>query len=345
MAAGYSYTVKELDDSQIEILVKVEADRYQQAKNATFARLAPEVKVPGFRPGKAPKGVIEARLGGQLLEESVNSLLPIITAEIIQETNHEPLDYARYDLKKISDEEGLEYTATFTIVPNIKLPDFKELKVKQDKVEVTEKEVEDLFKQLVKDIKANKEKEAKAGANKDDKQDTEINWEEELKMPEVKTEEDVKATLKKNLEVRREEAAEEKYYTDLVKEALKLAKLKAPKPLVESQVHAREHQYEDRIEKLGLKVEDFLKTQNTTMEKLKESWAEEADFQIASDLLFINISKAQELKVEPAEVEAEVAKITDPKLKDDYSSPNAKNYIASVLLRQKAINWLKEQAA
>jgi FKBP-type peptidyl-prolyl cis-trans isomerase (trigger factor) len=155
----------------------------------------------------------------------------------------------------------------------------------------------------------------------------------------------VKKLLRENLLKQKQQQEDEKYLTDLVKEAIELAGLSAPVQLIKSQSAAKEKQYVSRIKELGLEIEEFLKMQNSTIENMREMWDKEAALQISSDFLFIAISKEQKLKVEPAEIDQEIAGITDEKLKEQYKQPQNRNYIASVLLRQKAVDWLKNQVS
>jgi FKBP-type peptidyl-prolyl cis-trans isomerase (trigger factor) len=351
----YSYEIKTIDATTIEISVQVTPEKFVKVKDHAYTHLAPNVKIRGFRPGKAPKSLIEANLGMDLYEETVAHVLPEVTAEIITKHEFEPLDNANYSVKDFGDDKGMTYTATFTVVPQITLPNFKKLQTKKVEVKVTDEEVDKLFDQLVKDIRSSQKAkdgvkdEVKSEGKKAEKVEKDngddIDWPKQLNKEELKTSADVKKLLRENLLKQKQQQEDEKYLTDLVKEAIELAGLSAPVQLIKSQSAAKEKQYVSRIKELGLEIEEFLKMQNSTIENMREMWDKEAALQISSDFLFIAISKEQKLKVEPAEIDQEIAGITDEKLKEQYKQPQNRNYIASVLLRQKAVDWLKNQVS
>ncbi len=363
----YSYEIKTIDATTIEISVQVTPEKFVKVKDHAYTHLAPNVKIRGFRPGKAPKSLIEANLGMDLYEETVAHVLPEVTAEIITKHEFEPLDNANYSVKDFGDDKGMTYTATFTVVPQITLPNFKKLQTKKVEVKVTDEEVDKLFDQLVKDIRSSQKakdglkdaakseekteegKNDKAAVKKADKVEKDngddIDWPKQLNKEELKTSADVRKLLRENLLKQKQQQEDEKYLTDLVKEAIELAGFSAPAQLIKSQSAAKEKQYVSRIKELGLEIEEFLKMQNSTIENMREMWDKEAALQISSDFLFIAISKEQKLKVEPAEIDQEIAGITDENLKEQYKQPQNRNYIASVLLRQKAVNWLRDQVS
>ncbi|MEI7962135.1 MAG: hypothetical protein WCI04_07405, partial [archaeon] len=85
------------------------------------------------------------------------------------------------------------------------------------------------------------------------------------------------------------------------------------------------------------------KVQNTTMEKLHQEWETEAKKKFAEELLLLEIIKAQKFLVTDADITAELDKVADEKLKKDLATNEGKRYLVTVLLQQKAIEWLRDQ--
>jgi len=81
------------------------------------------------------------------------------------------------------------------------------------------------------------------------------------------------------------------------------------------------------------------------MEKLRAQWKEEAEKRFNEELLLLKIIKDQKFNVTDSEVDAEIAKITDPATKEQFTTDEGKRYLITVLLQQKAMTWLKDQAA
>lgn len=364
---GLKYEVISLPHSKVEVKITIDPERFKKKREEVYEELAPETQVKGFRPGKAPRKLIEAKLGARLFEDTISKLIPKVTTEVISELEYRPLDYAEYKVQELKKDMTLVYSAIFTIFPEVTLPDFKDLKVEKEIEEVKDKEVEEMFEKLEKEvtesIKNRKEKQAKAEAavteaeegeksetkykDKESKkskksEEIEIDWGEELGREDVETKEDVKEVLKENIKSRRESEAEEKYMADIVKGAVELAKIEAPKSLVDDQVEKKEKNYKERIENLGLELEDFLKTQQTSLEDLRESWREEAEFQIASDILFMTIADKHDLEVKGKEIDEQIKAISDERLKSQYKTDRGRGNIATILMRQKSVNKLKE---
>ncbi|MDH3755387.1 MAG: trigger factor family protein, partial [Acidimicrobiia bacterium] len=79
-------TVSELEDNRVKLLVEVDETEFEPEVDAAFRRIAFEVKLPGFRPGKAPRKILEARLGvGYAREEALRESLPGYYANAVRE--------------------------------------------------------------------------------------------------------------------------------------------------------------------------------------------------------------------------------------------------------------------
>ncbi|MFW5703088.1 MAG: trigger factor [Candidatus Dojkabacteria bacterium] len=351
----YTFEVKDLKDSRKELVIKVEPKFFEGKLEQAYTKLAPEVKVPGFRPGKAPRNLVEAKLGARLYEEAINITIPQITAIAMTESKLDPLDYAQYKVTKVSKDEGLEYSAAFTVLPTVKLPDFKKLKTKKEEVKIEEKEIEDSLKRLTDATleRLNKAAEEDGDEPSESKSKSkpkkkytkkDIDWAKELDDKELKTEEDVRKRLQEVITEQKEQKVEDSFVDQLVSDAIELAKIKPPSQIVESESKRAEQSYIKRIEDIGLKLEDFLKTQNTTLEELRKSWEKDAEFKIAADLLFIQIAKDEQIQVKKEEIDAEIERIQDPETKNTYENEQGRNYIHSVILRRKSVEKLMELA-
>jgi trigger factor len=154
---------------------------------------------------------------------------------------------------------------------------------------------------------------------------------------------EIKDLIRKQLEIQKQNLAKNKQAQEVIDQAIEMSNIKAPKSLLDGEVAKKEHDYSHRIEDLGLKLEDFLKSQKTTIEELRKGWQDEAEKQIKTDLLLFEIAKVNELKVQNDEVVAEINSITDEKLKKQYDTYDGRNYISGIILQQKAINWLMQE--
>ena len=345
---NYTYEVAKQDDSKVRLNVKVKADFFKEEKEAAYKRLKDAVEIKGFRPGKGPRNLIEAKLGAKLFEETINQIFPKVTIEILKKEKLNPLTQLQYHLEKVSDADGLEYHVEFESMPEIKLPDFSKFKVTKEKVEVTKEEVtkviEDMFARsqkapAAKDEKGKKteKKTEKKTAKPDDK------WASTLGIPNVKVMDDLELEVEKQVKNQKETQAEEKYKAELIDQAVEKAGIKPPASLVARELESREKNYKQRIENIGLKFEDFLKNKKISMDELKKDWENDAKKRICREILLIEVAKKNDFRVTKEEIEKEIGVIQDPATKAQYDNERGRNYIATVLIQQKAINWITGQ--
>jgi trigger factor len=137
-------TVEQLSPTRVKINVEVPFDELKPDFERAYKKIAQQVSIPGFRPGRAPAKILEQRLGrGVVLEEVVNGVIPAKYAEIVSAGEVHPLGRPEIEVTKIEDGNSLEFTAEVDVRPQIEMPAFTELAVSVDDIEVTDAEVEE----------------------------------------------------------------------------------------------------------------------------------------------------------------------------------------------------------
>lgn len=135
--------VKTLAKSRLELTFDVPASRVDSAYDRVLNRLAQRVKIEGFRPGKAPRAVLEARLGPTALrEEVIDSLVPSLVAEALTEREIEPVDRPQVEVAELERGRAGRFVATLTVLPEVKLPDLNSLNVARPSTTVDDQLVE-----------------------------------------------------------------------------------------------------------------------------------------------------------------------------------------------------------
>lgn len=142
-------TTKKISDTRVEIKVTLDHEDLKIARTKAITRLAANVKAPGFRKGKAPANIAEKHLD---LNEIANTALDIAVRTSIPkafETEKQaPLMIPEVAVTKFVPDEMAEYTATADILPDIKLGDYKKLKVKRPNTTVAEKDVDEVIENI-----------------------------------------------------------------------------------------------------------------------------------------------------------------------------------------------------
>ena len=136
-------TVEKLSPTRVRINVEVPFTELQPDFDRAYKELAKQVRLPGFRPGKAPAKLLEARVGrGAVLQQVVNDALPSRYSEALVATELSPLGQPDIEVTKIEDGEELVFTAEVDVRPEIELPDLSALKISVDPIEINDDEVE-----------------------------------------------------------------------------------------------------------------------------------------------------------------------------------------------------------
>lgn len=136
-------TVEKLSPTRVRINVEVPFTELEPDFDRAFKELAKQVRLPGFRPGKAPRKLLEARIGrAAVLEQVVNDAVPGRYSEAVTSSEVQPLGQPEIEITKIEDGEELEFTAEVDVRPEIELPELSSLKITVDPIEVSDEEVD-----------------------------------------------------------------------------------------------------------------------------------------------------------------------------------------------------------
>ena len=319
-----NYSKETLDDGRIRFDIEVNNERFEIVKNRVYEKLAKAVSIEGFRPGKAPKNLITAQIGPKLYEETLQEIVPEVTLEVLQREKATPIDRIAYKVEKVGEGFGVKFSATFTSFPEFELPEIEKLKIKKKEVKVSKEEVDNVIKKMFDEDK-NKKK-LKFGDE----------WAKTLSLN-VKSIKELSEKVKSELKRQKEMLEDDRVVNEVVEKISKKAKLTIPKLLVNQEVAVREQDYKGRIEKLGMKLEDFLRNQKTTMDKLKKGWEKEAIKKIETEIILMKIAGKYKISVPMQEVEKQIAQIQDEKVKAQYNNENSKRYLQSVMIRQEVI--------
>jgi trigger factor len=142
-------TVEQLSPTRVRINVEVPFDELKPNFDAAYGKLAKQVRIPGFRPGKAPAKVLEGRIGrAPVLDEVVNEAIPAKYMEAVNAEEIRTLGRPDIEVTKIEDGEQLAFTAEVDVRPEITVPAFGELSVSVEDVEVTDEQVDSQLQEL-----------------------------------------------------------------------------------------------------------------------------------------------------------------------------------------------------
>lgn len=136
-------TVEQLSPTRVRINVEVPFSELEPDFQRAYKELARQVRLPGFRPGKAPAKLLEARFGREaMLDQVVSEALPARYGQAVAESEVHPLGQPEIEVTKKEYGEELAFTAEVDVRPKLALPDPGALKVSVDPIEVSDEDVD-----------------------------------------------------------------------------------------------------------------------------------------------------------------------------------------------------------
>lgn len=137
-------TVEQISPTRVRINVEVPFDELKPSFDRAYSKLAKMVRIPGFRPGKAPARILESRIGrSAVLDEVVQEAIPAKYQEAITSGEVRPIGRPEIEVTKIEDGELLAFSAEVDVRPDIEIPAYDSLAVTVDSVEITDAEVDE----------------------------------------------------------------------------------------------------------------------------------------------------------------------------------------------------------
>ncbi len=245
--------VKKIDDVERELKFEISRERVSKGLEDVYKDLGKHAKIKGFRPGKAPRKVLEEHYQGTAQSELVKKIVPEIYYEGIDKEKIEPI--AMPEIADVDFKDGaITFKATVDIKPEIKIDGYKGIKIKRKSSEVTDEEMNKTLEYF------------KQGQGKDKEVTIDDIFAKSLGYPSL---EEFKKSLMKQLEVDKDRQNKVDLENQIIEILLKKVKFTVPKSLVKQQIeNALQHQKE-QWQRQGMSDEEILKKVGSEREGLK----------------------------------------------------------------------------
>ena len=136
-------SVEQQSATRVKITVEVPFDELKPEFDKAHEALSQQVQIPGFRKGKAPAKLIEARVGrGPILEQVLNEMVPSRYGQAVEEHDLKVIGQPEVDVTKLEDGDVVEFTAEVDVRPEIELPDFSDISVEVDALKADDEAVQ-----------------------------------------------------------------------------------------------------------------------------------------------------------------------------------------------------------
>ena len=363
--------ITKLPKSEIEIEGELESDLFESYFTKTLKKLGENLKLDGFRKGKIPEDVLLSNIPEiHILEGMAELALAEHYPKIIEDLSAQagekidPISRPEISITKLARKNPLGFKIKTAILPEIKLPDYKEIakkitsldrssmgKAKID-VEVSEEDLEatimDIRKSRAPKIQMakeplpnpllNKERVPKAG---EVNEPPEFNDEFVQALGPFENVGDFKIKLKENIKLEKENAQKEKTRLKIIEKIVEDSVLDMPEILIEIELDKILYRMESDITAMGLKFEDYLKQLNKTKENLRSEFRTESEKKAKLSLILNKISEIEKITADKEQVANEVVKILEHY--KDANPERVKIHAENVLTNEKIFQFLESQ--
>ena len=140
---------EKIEKSQVALTIEVGAEAFQAAVEKAYRKMRGKINMPGFRPGKAPRKLIERMYGAEVFyEEAINIAFPDAYEEAVKEQELQVVGYPAVELVGDATGDGFTFKAIVPVYPEVTLGEYKGLTAEKEEVKVSAADVDERLKQL-----------------------------------------------------------------------------------------------------------------------------------------------------------------------------------------------------
>lgn len=309
----YTATISTIEDGMVEINGELSWESFAAFEKKAFDRLAAHLELDGFRKGHVPESVAKAHINdelvlGDMAELAVQELYPII----LTDKKIDAIGRPALAITTLARESALGFTIKTTVLPEIKLPDYKKI-ASAHKLETPTPVTEEEIDKVVQDLR-----QLRAYGHVHGAEDHDHAHEEPL--PEVddafaksfgnfETVATMREKISENITREKTQDAKDKRRIAIMESILAETAFTVPKIVLQSEQEKMLAQIEADISRAGLTLDDYLKQTSKTREELLSDFTPEAEKRGKFQLVINAIARDAQIVPTDAEVEAEAEKL------------------------------------
>lgn len=263
---------KKVDATKMQLDIEVSSDIVKKKFDEVYQQLGKDAKIPGFRPGKAPRDVLERHHARLAQEEVVRNLIPEVYKDSIEKEGLSVVDLPKISDVKL-DSNILSFKAIVEVMPKIEVKDYKNIKLKYKKVAVTPEEIDKALNQL---------KEAHKAQNLDDKFARGFGYKDIGEM---------RSSIERQLFTQKENDQRYRLQEDLVKQIVDKVNFNIPQSLLNRRLEELVEQAKIHMARAGAKKEDIEAKEGD----LRKELLGDAQAQVKSFLVLEEIAKRENI--------------------------------------------------
>jgi trigger factor len=359
--------INKLPKSQVDVTITLPWADFSNRWDETLNRLSQDVELPGFRKGTAPLQMVEQQLGRKLEDEVFRVVMPEVLIQALQGSDIVPIDYPQYQVMSFQKGVELKFNARLTNRPEIKVGDYKAVKVTRPaKKQVTDEEINNVVNDLFNRWRVRQpnqpqsqpqpQQPAQPGAgsisfNNQNQPATsqpapqaapaDAPNDDFAKAVGAQSLADLKSQIRKDMEDQANYDNELDYEEAILQEVEKITTVDLPDVLIQDELNRMLLSLQRNVTERGLLLEEYLKSQNKTVDSIKNEWKPQAEKNVRMELGLSEVARQEGVAISDDELQAEIDKIQDNRVKQQFTQNEPKMQLRHALRQTKTLNKLK----
>lgn len=345
--------VKKLPKSVAEITGNIPVEIIEKAKIKALKELVKDAEMPGFRKGNVPEKIVVQNLGElKILQEAAYIALEEAWPQVLLESKLSIFGDPHISITKLAPGNPVEFKIKVYTMPELILPDYKKIAKKEvgveTKIEVTEKDIEDVVLEIRKHKAHEKLHETKEAHD----HEKFVESVKEGDLPPVTDEfvktvgdfkdvTDFKNKIRENIIKEKEWKAKDKKRGVMLDKLIGETKGDIPDILIEGELDRMTTQFKGDVERAGSTYEKYLEQIKKTDGDIRKEWRESAEKRAKLQLIIGKIAELEKIEPEKDQIEKEVEAIM--KQHKDADKNRVQAYVMMMLSNEKVMLWLEEQ--
>ncbi len=353
MTTKTNLKINKLPKSLVEIEGQIDADIFEGFYDKALKNIGEHVELDGFRKGKVPESVLISKIPeSTILEEMAQLAISAEYPKILSEVELDVISQPNLNITKLARKNPLGFKITATVMPEVKLGDYKKTSKeinseKEEEITVSEEEINNTILDIRRsrapkvDMTKLTEEEIKKIEENKDANLPEFNDEFVKAMGPFENTKDFMEKLKANLELEKSNQAREKKRLKIVEKIIEDTEVEVPEILTQIETDKILARMESDIASMGMKFEDYLKHLNKTVEDLRVEFSKDGEKKAKLGLILNQIAKIENIVAPAEEIEQEVAHIMEHYQNAD--KDQVRIYAENILTNEKIFQFLEDQ--
>ncbi len=358
-----AFTVEVEPKSQVKISGEIPYAELEAERANAIKSLGQNVSLDGFRKGHVPAAVLEKHIGEMnILTEMAERAISHMYPHILEAHKIDAIGYPKIEITKIAPKSPLGFTATVATIPEIGLPDYKaiakETNAKKPSLEVTDADLEEKIKDILRQKAAYEKIQKKAAETPSDAtdlptpEDTKETKEEPI--PELtdevvkglgqpgqfETVDQFKKMLREHLEIEKTQEVNANHRASITDQIIEKSTIELPQILIDSELNQMFAQMEEDLKRSNLKMDDYLSHIKKTKDDLRKEWSPSAEKRAKLQLILNEIAKKEKIVADEKLVSEQVKALLEQY--KDADEARVRVYVSSILQNEAVMKSLEE---